>query len=350
MKHLLEVGEQGLYCRTGDFYIDPWKPVPRAVITHAHADHACRGCGEYLTTPDGRIVLQTRMDAGARIDTLGYGDSLDIQGVRISLHPAGHLLGSAQVRLEHGGRIEVVSGDYKLDADPTCLPFEPVACHLFLTESTFGLPVYRWNAWEAEIAAVNDWWSRNAEEGIASVVFAYALGKAQRILSGLDSSIGPIVTHGAVEGLVRAYRLTGVALPPTRMISDFTKGDPSLRRAMVLAPPSAQGTPWLRRFGVVRTSVASGWMRVRGARRRRAVDRGFVISDHADWPGLLAAIDATGAEEVWVTHGYSSILSRWLREHGKDAREISTRYVGERPDDSTVEGENGDDAAEAVES
>lgn len=334
MSDLITVAADGLYCSEGDFHVDPWRPVPRAVITHAHADHACRGSRVYLTTTDGLHVLRARMGAHAKIETIGYNATLDIRGVKLSLHPAGHVLGSAQVRLERLGRVEVVSGDYKTEPDQTCQSFEPVKCHRFITESTFGLPVYRWRPWEEEIGALNAWWRRNAEEGLVSVVFAYALGKAQRILAGLEESIGPIVTHGAVEGLVRAYRESGVHLPTTHMVSAFARGDASIRRALVLAPPSAQATPWLRRFTPARTAFASGWMRLRGARRRRAVDRGFVISDHADWPGLLAAIEATRAEEVRITHGYSAILARWLREHGKDADALPTRYEGERPDDA----------------
>jgi putative mRNA 3-end processing factor len=333
MAHLIEVSDSGLFCAAGDFHIDPWRPVPRAIVTHAHADHACRGCGRYLTTNDGVHVLRARMGEEAGIDAVGYGQAIEIGGVRVSLHPAGHVLGSAQVRLEQGGRVEVVSGDYKVEPDPTCRAFEPLRCHLFVTESTFGLPVYRWRPWSEEIGSLNAWWRRNAAEGLASIVFAYALGKAQRILAGLDAETGPIVAHGAVEALVRAYRAGGVALPPTQLASEFARGDEALRRAIVLAPPSAQGTTWLRRFGAARTAFASGWMRVRGARRRRAVDRGFVISDHADWPGLLKAIEATGAEEVLVTHGYAAVLARWLRDHGKDARPLATRYVGERPDE-----------------
>ncbi|GIW87036.1 MAG: DNA ligase-associated DEXH box helicase [Isosphaeraceae bacterium] len=339
MECLIEVTDHGLYCAAGDFYIDPWRPVPRAIITHAHADHACRGCGRYLTTSDGLHVLRTRLGEAAVIDTLDYGRSIDVSGVRISLHPAGHLLGSAQIRLERQGRVEVVSGDYKTESDPTCQPFEPIRCHTFLTESTFGLPIYRWRPWSQEIEAINGWWQRNADEGFASVIFAYALGKAQRVLSGLNPAIGPIVTHGAVEALVRAYRATGVSLPPTRLASSWSRGDPALRRAIVLAPPSAQGSPWLNRFGAARTAFASGWMRIRGARRRRAVDRGFVVSDHADWPGLIGAIRATSAELILVTHGYAATLARWLNDQGQDARPLQTRYVGERPDDEVDEPE-----------
>jgi putative mRNA 3-end processing factor len=324
----IELTESGLYCAPGDFFIDPWRPVPRAVVTHAHADHACRGCGEYLTSADGQAVLRTRLGADVTIETLPYGHGLTIGGVWLSLHPAGHVLGSSQVRIEHRGHVSVVSGDYKLDADPTCAPFETVRCHLFLTESTFGLPIYRWPDPTEVAASINAWWAANTAAGRASIVFAYALGKAQRILAGLDPDHGPILTHGAVEPLVRAYRQTGIVLPATRAVGEVE--DPAeFRRALVLAPPSAQGSPWMRRFGDASTAFASGWMQIRGARRRRALDRGFVVSDHADWPDLLQAIDSTGAETVWVTHGYSAVLVRWLREQGRKAEALPTRFVGE---------------------
>ena len=212
------------------------------------------------------------MGSKAQIETLPYDQPIDIQGVRLSLHPAGHVLGSAQVRIEAHGYVSVVSGDYKTEPDRTCTPFEPVKCHLFLTESTFGLPVYRWPAPSIVEDQINKWWARNRSEGRSSVIYAYSLGKAQRILAGLDPSIGPIITHGAVEPLNQAYRETGIALPPTQTVSQV-KDTSTFRGAMVLAPPSAQGTPWMRRFGDISQAFASGWMQIRGTRRRRALDR-----------------------------------------------------------------------------
>ncbi len=333
---LLRLTDRGLYCDQGDFFVDPWRPVPRAVVTHAHADHACRGCGRYLTSIEGEHVLRARMDADAIIDTRAFGESVVINGVDVSLHPAGHILGSAQIRIEHKGQVLVVSGDYKVEPDPTCSAFEPVRCHVFLTESTFGLPIYRWKPDSETFADVNAWWRTNRDNGRASMIFAYALGKSQRILAGLDPSIGPIYVHGAVSRLVRAYRETGIELPPTTYAHEIKRGS-GWGGAMIVAPPSAHATPWSRKFGAASTAMASGWMRIRGARRRRAVDRGFVLSDHADWPGLLGAIAATGAESVWITHGYSSILARYLGEKGLDAQIVPTRYEGER--DLAVEGE-----------
>ena len=324
---------RGLYCPAGDFYIDPWRPVPRAVITHAHSDHARRGHGAYLAQAQGEGVLRARLGADIRLQAVAYGEVVSINGVRVSLHPAGHVLGSAQVRLEHAGRVWVASGDYKLDPDPTCAPFEPVRCDVFITESTFGLPIYRWPSGEDLFTDMSAWWRANADAGRASVVYAYAFGKAQRVLAGVDASVGPLVCHGAVQVLNDAYRAAGVALPATHRVTDDGLAPADLRRALVVAPPSAAGTPWLRRFGDQADAFASGWMQVRGARRRRGVDRGFVLSDHADWPSLQRAIAATGAERVIVTHGSVPVMVRWLREQGLDAGAFATEYGGEGDDD-----------------
>lgn len=335
---LVVAREAGLYCPQGDFYIDPWRPVDRAVITHAHGDHARPGHARYLAARSAEPLLRTRLGDIA-LDTLDYGTPVQLQDARVSLHPAGHVLGSAQVRIEVRGEVWVVSGDYKLEADATCTPFEPVRCHAFITESTFGLPIYRWQPQADILADIDAWWQRNAAAGKPSIVFAYSLGKAQRILAGIDASIGPIVCHGAVARMNSAYREAGVALPPTLRASEIDKA--ALRGALVIAPPSAQSTPWLKRFGDYSDAFASGWMQLRGARRRRAVDRGFILSDHADWPGLEQAIRATGAERIYVTHGYVPVMVRWLDDIGYDAYAFETQFGGEQ-DDATDEA----DAAE----
>jgi putative mRNA 3-end processing factor len=339
---LISLTPSGLFCEAGGFYIDPWRPVSRAVITHAHSDHASAGHEHYLVARAGEHVTRKRVGA-VDMQCVDYGVALDMNGVRVSLHPAGHVLGSSQVRIDHGGEVWVVSGDYKLQRDPTCAPFEPVVCDTFITESTFGLPIYRWREPAELFADVDAWWRGNQAVGRASVVYAYALGKAQRLLASIDASIGPIYTHGAVESLNAAYRASGVELPPTRRVSEMPRGH-DYSRALVVAPPSAQGTPWLRRFGDYADAFASGWMQIRGVRRRRAVDRGFALSDHADWPGLLSAIAATGAQHVYVTHGYSEPLVRWLCEHGLDAQTLSTRFTGEQGSAETEAAET--DAAE----
>lgn len=322
---MLESGANGLYCPAGGFHIDPWGPVDRAVITHAHTDHARQGCGSYLTVKDGQALLRARMTDGAVIESVPYGASVLIGSARVSFHPAGHIRGSAQVRIEHAGEVWVVSGDYKLAPDPTCPPFEAVSCHTFVTESTFGLPIFRWRDAPEVIAEIEAWWRGNREAGRSSLLFAYPLGKAQRILAGVDAAIGPIYTHGAVEKLNAIYRDAGVALAPTTHASATEKADWS--GALILAPPSAHGTPWTRRFGNASRALASGWMRIRGARRRRTLDRGFVLSDHADWPALNQAIAATGAGRVLVTHGYRAPLVQWLTEQGRHAEALETHFA-----------------------
>lgn len=333
MDDLVVARPQGLYCPPGDFYIDPWRPVSHALITHAHGDHLRAGHAHYLTAEPGRQVVQARV-GNVALDTLPYGERLVHRGVTVSFHPAGHVLGSAQVRLEHGGRVWVVSGDYKTGPDPTCPPFEPVRCDTFITESTFGLPVFRWAPQQQVFAEIDTWWRANAAAGRASVLYAYAFGKAQRVLAGIDPAIGPIVIHGAMSAMNDAYRASGVALPPTQLVPDTDPAD--LRRALVLAPPSAQGSPWLKHFGEFSDAFASGWMQLRGTRRRRGLDRGFVLSDHADWPGLLEAITATGAPRVIVTHGYVDPLVRYLAEQGWEAGAFKTEYGDEAEGDPEV--------------
>jgi putative mRNA 3-end processing factor len=329
---------EGLYCPPGDFYIDPWRPVRRAVITHAHSDHARIGHGHYLATRSSEGVLRARLGE-IDLQTLEYGDRIVHNGVALSLHPAGHVLGSAQVRLEHEGEVWVVSGDYKVAPDPTCAPFEPVRCDVFITESTFGLPIYRWPT-DAEIFAdMNAWWARNVEHQRASVLCCYSFGKAQRILAGMDASIGPIIVHGAIDPLNRAYREAGVDLPDTQSVLHVARAD--IKRSLVVCPPSAAASPWMRRFGAdAQTAFASGWMQVRGNRRRGGYDRGFLLSDHADWPGLLHAIAATGAQRVIVTHGSSGVMVRYLTGQGLRAQSFETEYGGDavEADAAPVEG------------
>ena len=315
----------------------------RAVITHAHSDHATPGSRAYLAARPGEALLRARVGGEAAIQAVDYGEAVSLGGVRLSLHPAGHILGSAQVRIESGGEVWVVSGDYKLEPDPTCAAFEPVACHAFITESTFGLPIYRWPPQAGVFAEIRNWWAANQEAGKASVLFAYSLGKAQRVLAGIGAPPGPIYTHGAVENFCRLYRQAGIALAPTTHWAS-APASTDWSRALILAPPSANGThgtTWMRRFGPVSSGFASGWMRIRGARRRRSLDRGFVLSDHADWPGLLAAIRASGASRVWVTHGYRAPMTEWLKQQGRDAQAIDTRFEGEQDETGAEPAEAG---------
>jgi putative mRNA 3-end processing factor len=332
---LIETRAEGLYCPPGDFHIDPWRPVARAVLTHAHADHARPGSGRYLAARASENVLRVRLPDAA-LDTVAYGERVVHNGVAVSLHPAGHVLGSAQVRVEYRGEAWVVSGDYKLQADPTCTPFEAQRAHVFVTESTFGLPIYRWRDPATVAREIAQWWRENAAAGRASVLFCYAFGKAQRLAALLAAAdaldIGPLACHGAMVALNDAYRASGVALPPIVHASALDRTQAA--RALVLAPPSAAGTSWLRRFGDFATAFASGWMQVRATRRSRGVERGFVLSDHVDWPGLASAIAATAAPRVLVTHGDAPIVVRWLRERGYAADALASEFANEgEPDE-----------------
>ena len=319
----------GLFCEPGGFHVDPWLPVERAVITHAHSDHARPGSASYLCAAGGEHILRRRLP-DARVETVPYGQRLRVGDVDVSLHPAGHVLGSAQVRMEHRGEVWVASGDYKRAADPTCAPFEPLACHTFITEATFALPIYSWDAPAAVVDEIVAWWQANAAGDRPSVLFCYVLGKAQRILAELRGRIDvPVHLHGAMAALTDAYRDAGIAMAPTSVITEHMRGKP-LARSLVLAPLSARGTRWMRRLPNASDAFASGLMRVRGVRRQRAFDRGFVLSDHADWRGLLDTIEATGASRVLVTHGWSDALARYLAEtRGIETAVLKTAYEGE---------------------
>lgn len=329
---LLRLTEAGLFCEAGGFHIDPWRGVDRAIVTHAHADHARWGSRHYLCSEEGRHVTRARL-GDVSLETLPYGRETTINGVKVSLHPAGHLLGSAQVRVEHRGEVWVVSGDYKVEPDRTCTGFELVRCHTFITESTFGLPIYRWRPQEEIFEAIGHWWRGNQERGWTSVLCAYSLGKAQRVLGGIDPSIGPILVHGSAVKLNEAYAVTGITLAPWEHATE-ERAKQTRRRALVIAPPSVLGSAWLRKFNPSSLAMVSGWMRMRGTRRRRSMDRGFALSDHADWPGLQSTIEATGAERIGVTHGYTGPMVCWLREQGREAWAIETHFRGELEDDA----------------
>ncbi len=325
---LLKTDPSGLFCEAGQFHIDPWLPVDRALITHGHSDHARRGSSAYLCTAACAPILRARLGEDIVLQTLPYGERLNLNGVTVSFHPAGHVLGSAQIRVEFQGEVWVVSGDYKTVADPTATAFEPVRCHTFITESTFGLPIYRWPSQESVMQSIHDWWRANQAHGRASVIFSYPLGKSQRILAALDPVLGPIFCHGAVEKMNGIYREAGISLPQTLHAVEQPRGY-DWSKALIIAPPSAQGSTWMKKFGPHSDGMASGWMRIRGTRRRRSMDRGFVLSDHADWPGLLHAIRETGAQTVLPTHGYRAPLVRWLTERSLEARPLETRFEGE---------------------
>ena len=336
----------GLYCEAGDFYLDPWEGVPRALITHAHGDHARPGSAAYLCATACAPLLMRRFGP-VTVESLPYGQSITLGRVRVSFHPAGHILGSAQIRLEGPDGVWVLSGDYKRASDPTCEPFEPVPCDTFITESTFGLPIYRWDATEIVIAEILGWWELNRTRNLTSVVFCYTLGKAQRLLAELSRVTDRAVyVHGMLLPMIETYRELGIAMAETtpviqasRSSTRSERAEPVERRAsfageLVLAPLSARGTPWMRRLGEVSDAFVSGLMRVRGIRRQRAFDRGFVLSDHADWPALLQTVAETGASRVLASHGHAEPLARYLASRGVPSGVVQTAWEGEGIEES----------------
>ena len=323
----MELRAEGLYCPAGDFYIDPRAAVDRAVVTHAHSVVTNAVADRYLTAKPGHTLLRAQLGPQAIIESLEYAESRSLGDVRISLHPAGHILGSAQVRIESGGEVWVVSGHYKLARDPTCAPYQPLRCHTFVTEASFALPIFRWPDSSEVRHAVQAWWKANQQAGRATLLFTHPVGQAQRLLAMLDPSIGRIYIHASIESVTSIYREQDLRLAPATLVG----GAGDWRHALILAPPAAHGSAWARRFGPASTALASGWMRIRGTRRRRSLDRGFVLSDHADWPALLRAIEETGAERILVTGGFRGPLTRWLQERGREARAIEAPFEEVEP-------------------
>jgi len=329
---LIQFTKSGIYCKQADVYIDPWKNVDRAIITHAHSDHARYGSKHYLAHKDSEFILKHRL-GNIDLQTIDYNQNIQINGVNISLFPAGHIIGSAQVRLEYKGEIWVISGDYKVKNDGYTIPFEPVKCQHFITESTFGLPIYNFPEAANINQQLNDWVTQNAEQGLNSVIIGYALGKAQRILSALKTD-QPILLHSTIYNTNEAVGFDNSNY--IKFTQDFKKEQ--INPGIVIATGSVVGSPWLRRFEPYKLAFCSGWMQLRGARRRYNADKGFIMSDHADWQGLNEAVVATGAENVYVTHGYKTIYAKWLREHYKiNAVEVDTLFEGESIEKETAE-------------
>jgi len=317
---LLELTPRGLYCRDADVYLDPWAGVPRALITHAHSDHARPGSDRYLTHHRSVPVLHARLGTAAeQVQGIGYAEVVAVNGVKFSFHPAGHVPGSSQILVERRGERWVFSGDYKLEHDGLSDPFEAVPCDVFISECTFGLPVFRWQPQEGVFAEITSWWQRNQAQNVSSIVCVYSLGKAQRVLKHLLETGAPIFVHTAIWNMCE---LLGMTWPGVCRVTNDTR----VEGACVLAPPAVIGTPWLKRFGAHEVAVASGWMAIRGIKRRRGVARGFVLSDHADFASLNKAVRATGAEKVLLTHGYTAAFARWLSDSGLNAKELKTEY------------------------
>ena len=336
MSHLLEFRPEGMYCAAADVYIDPWRKVHKALITHAHADHARWGQRHYVAQEHNEHVMRARLGKDISLQTVAYGEALHINGVRFSWHPAGHIPGSAQIRVEHKGEVWVASGDYKVENDGLSPAFEPIPCHTFITECTFGMPIYRWEPQALRFEEINQWWAEAAAAGKNCVLFGYSLGKAQRLLSGLNPSIGPIFVHPSIAQMNDALAAVGFQLPATLPLSSYNRSVHGTG-VMVLAPPGAAEGSWQKKLEPYTDATASGWVQVRGNRRRQSLDRGFVISDHADYPGLLQAISATGAEKVICTHGFTALFSRQLRDMGIAAQEERTLFIGEGGADAQEE-------------
>lgn len=333
---LIEFTDNGLFCPQGNFYLDPWKPVERAVITHAHSDHARWGSKYYLCTEQTKPILQLRLGDNV-YETLAWAQPVFINGVSVSFYPSGHIIGAAQVRLEYKGEVWVFTGDFKVEDDGISNRYEPVRCNVFITESTFGLPIFKWKPQAAVFNEMKNWVMQNHAQQTTSILIAYSLGKAQRILLPLAETGLPLYGHGAVCNINETLIRNGWNLPPiNRITPGVSKAE--LAGAIVIAPPGADGSVWMKRFTPYATGICSGWMQVRGNVRRRNPDAAFALSDHADWPGLVQAVTATGAEKVFTTHGFQSAFSRYLNENGIESAEVKTAY-GNEEEEEVVSGE-----------
>ena len=321
---LVKFTKKGIYCIPGKFYLDPWYPVEYAIISHGHADHARWGNKHYLCHNQSKAILQHRIGADISIESLPYNEYKVINGVKVSFHPAGHILGSAQIRLEYKGYIVVFSGDYKTQPDFITTPFEPVKCHEFITESTFGLPIYKWKSEEELQQELQDWIVQNQQNNRTSVFLGYSLGKAQRIMK-LVENVEEIYVHSAIHNLNKAIENSGITLPTTKLLTaDFKKTE--IQNKIVILPPALLGSKMIKKIPNAATAICSGWMQIRGNRRWKGVDAGFAVSDHADWDGLLSAVKATEAEKVYVTHGSQAVFSKYLNEIGIEAHELKTEF------------------------
>lgn len=330
---LVKFTKRGIYCIPGKFYLDPWLPVDYAIISHGHADHARNGMAYYLCQNDSKAILKHRLGVDIHIESLNYNEPKVVNGVQVSFHPAGHVIGSAQIRLEYKGFVVVFSGDYKVKSDYLTIPFEPVKCHEFITESTFGLPIYNWLTEEQLQKEMHDWVLKNQSHNRTSVFLGYSLGKAQRIMK-LMEGVDKIYVHSAIHNLNKAIESSGIALPETELLTyDFKKED--LQNKIIIMPPGLLGSKLLKKIPNPATAICSGWMQIRGNRRWQAVDAGFAVSDHADWNGLLSAVKATEAEKVYVTHGSQATFSKYLNEIGIPSEEVKTEY-GKEEDDKEI--------------
>lgn len=334
---LIDFTDKGLYCSAGDFYIDPWKPVPRAIITHAHSDHARWGSQSYLSHKYTTPILQLRLGEN-NYQSVEWGETILMNGVNVSLHPAGHIIGSSQVRVEYNGEVWVFTGDFKTEDDGLSGAFEPIKCNVFITESTFGLPIYTWKKQEVIYEDMRNWVRTNQSEGKTSVIIAYSLGKAQRVIDAVSPVTNEIYVHGAVWNVQQTLLKAGHRVQEVKRV-DIGAAKKTYQNAVIVAPSGAEGSPWIKRFTPYSLAICSGWMQVRGNARRKNADRGFVLSDHADWNGLISAVKDTGAEKVFVTHGFQAAFSKYLDEQGIPADEVKTAYGDDEEADKETEAE-----------
>jgi putative mRNA 3-end processing factor len=334
---LIDFTDKGLYCSAGDFYIDPWKPVPRAIITHAHSDHARWGSQSYLSHKYTTPILQLRLGDN-NYQSVDWGENIMMNGVNVSLHPAGHIIGSSQVRVEYNGEVWVFTGDFKTEDDGLSGAFEPIKCNVFITESTFGLPIYTWKKQEVIYEDIRNWVRANQSEGKTSVIIAYSLGKAQRVIDAVSPVTNQIYVHGAVWNVQQTLLKAGHPVQEVQRV-DIGAAKKTYQNAVIIAPSGAEGSPWIKRFTPYSLAICSGWMQVRGNARRKNADRGFVLSDHADWNGLISAVKDTGAEKVFVTHGFQAAFSKYLDEQGIPADEVKTAYGDDEEAEKETEAE-----------
>lgn len=319
---LIVFRKEGMYCPQDDFYIDPWGKVDKAVITHAHSDHARAGMADYLCHIHSASVLKLRLGQNISLQTIDYQSPVFINGVKVSFHPSGHVPGAAQIRLEYKGEVWVASGDYKVENDGLTPPFEPVLCHTFISESTFGLPVFDWKPQEIEMEEIRNWWRKCQSEGKIPVLFAYSLGKAQRLFHNL-SSHGRVLLHSSIFDIQQALIQDGFPILPGELPKSWSQAD--IGNALIIAPPmAAQHSFFRQRF--IETGSCSGWMAIRGFRNRAGGGKGFILSDHADWKGLNQAVSECRAQRVITTHGYTAVFARHLSEMGIQGDEAKTEF------------------------
>lgn len=320
--HLLQFTNKGIYCPAAKLYVDPNRKVKTALITHGHSDHARPGHSHYVCANSSVHILRHRLGSNISIQGVKFGESINCNGVKISFHPAGHILGSAQIRFEYKNQIWVVTGDYKIEDDGISECFEQLTCTHLITECTFGLPIYKWKKQEDIFNQINTWFAENKELGRPSVILAYSLGKAQRILAGLNSEIGPIYVHSSIAAMNKVYEKTGISLPKYKSIENKTKAL-ELNAALTIIPHKALSSEVSSQLVDPSIAVASGWMATRNQRIKSICNRGFALSDHCDWDGINTVVKNSGAEFVFPTHGNTDVLSRWLNEKGIQSRPLN---------------------------